>query len=657
MRLAIALVLLLTLTACDSERPEPGVVLEPKLTSSGSCGDLEEMIESAAIREMNADIDAIIDEIENGEDGGWDDIGIPSPAAAPTPAPAGGALDYTTTNTQERDVDEPDFVKNDGSRIFVLQGRLLIGLRSWPPESTRIVSETAIEGWPVSMLLDQNRLVVFSGVSVPGLGNAEYPSVWAPSQSNAVKITVLDVSSAVPRVVDEQYLEGSFLAARRNGSSVRLVSVAGKRGPALLYWPEKHVDWSSRSAARAAMEKVREENVRRIRGSVAADWLPRLFTASPGGLREVERECSSFAAADATTRLGFTTISTLDLSGPATDHRTLLARADLAYASSRFLYLAARHEWYRNRTQTKVREDHSYLFQYDLTADGRSVIPTGAGNAPGTILNSFSMDEDGGYLRVATTRRTWLGWRLKATSNGLSVLRASGGHLLQVGELTGLARDEQLYAARFEGQRGYLVTFRNIDPLFTLDLANPQQPRVVGELKVPGYSTYLHMLDPDHLLTVGREADASGRLIGGVQLQIFDVSRLDAPGLRHQYRLGSRSSSSEAEYEHKAFTYFASRALLALPYSDWSRARSYDFVSALELLRVTTATGIAPVGSIDHSDLVRGGNDTRYGFNPQIRRSILADDYVYSISQGGLKVHDTRQLSRTLVTIPFPEPR
>ncbi len=405
------------------------------------------------------------------------------------------------------------------------------------------------------------------------------------------------------------------------------------------------------------MERLREENLRRIRRSVAADWLPRAFTASPGGLIEVERECSSFAATDATTRLGFTTISTLDLSGPATDHRTLLASADLAYASSRFLYLAVRHEWYRNRTETNVREDHVYLFQYDLTADGRSVRPAGAGGAPGTILNSFSMDEEGGYLRVATTRRTWLGWQLKATTNGLSVLRASGGRLLPVGELTGLAHDERLYAARFEGPRGFLVTFRNVDPLFTLDLADPQQPRVAGELKVPGYSTYLHMLDANDLLTVGREATPDGRLIGGVQLQVFDVSSFATPAVRHQYRLGSRSSSSEAEYDHKAFTYFASRALLALPFSDWSKARPDGFVSALELLRVTAAAGIAPVGSIEHTDLVQGSDTSWPGFSPQIRRSILADDYVYSISQGGLKVHDTRQLSRTLVTVPFPEPQ
>ncbi len=661
MRPAIALCLLLISTACDSEPHSSELVTEPALTSAGGCADLEKLIEAAATREMNADIDAIIDDIENGTDDR--DVGVPTPTAAPSPAPAeGGARDYTTTNTQEAAVDEPDFVKNDGSRIFVLQGRLLIGLVSWPPESTRIAFTTWIEGQPRSMLLHENRLVVFSSVDLPGLARSDRPSepgIAVPpySSTNAVKITVFDVSSGTPAVVDEQYLEGSLLAARRNGGSIRVVTVAPRRGPTLLYWPESDTDWSSKSRARAAMERLREENVRRIRRSVLSDWLPRVFGAAPGGLAPVERECSSFAASNASTRLGFTPISTLDLSGLATRHQTLLAGADTAYASSRFLYLAVGHEWYRRRTETSVREDYAYLFQFDLTRDGGDVTPVGAGFTPGTILNSFSLDEEGGYLRIATTRRTWLGWRLKSTTNGLSVLHAAGGRMLAVGELTGLARDEQLYAARFEGPRGFLVTFRNVDPLFTLELADPQRPRVAGELKVPGYSTYLHMLDPNHLLTVGREATADGRLIGGVQLQVFDVSSLDAPAVRHRYRLGTGLSSSEAEYDHKAFTYLAARALLAMPYSDWSKAHVDGFVSALELLRVTTTGGIAPIGSVEHSDLLRASDPSRPDFAPQIRRSILADDYVYSISQGGLKVHDTRQLSRTLAAVRFPAPR
>ncbi len=659
MRRSLVFGLLLFFTACDSGGPSVDVVDAPALSGFASCQELESRIEEKAIREMNADIDRIIDDLDD-KDGGFDGgvVSLPAPSATAAPTENRGAGEYTTTNTQERDVDEPDFVKNDGSRLFVLHGRTLLGLATWPAETTRLVSQTRIEGQPTTMLLDRNRLVVFSAVSIPGLGTpgsprplpSSMPDIYMPS--NALKVTVLDVSSEIPAVLDERYLEGTFVAARRSGSSVRIVSSAGRRGPELLYWPEEEVRWSSRSAARAALERVRAENVRRIKASVLDDWLPRAFTGGSGGLRPVQRECGSFFATNASTRLGFTTVSTLELAGLGTRHATILSATDLAYASRDALYLAASHEWFRRRSETNVREDHTYLFQFDLASDPRDVRYLGAGGVPGSILDSFSMDEEGGYLRVATTRRTWLGWQLKSTTNGLSVLQAAGGRLLNVAELRGLARDEQLYSARFEGKRGYLVTFRRVDPLFTLDLGDPRQPRVAGELKVPGYSTYLHALGATHLLTIGREVSDDGRLVGGVQLQIFDVSNLAAPALQHRYLLGSRSSSSEAEYDHKAFTYFSSRGLLGIPFSDWSESRQYGFASTLELLRATAEAGIAPVGSIEHGDLVQGASRI-WGWNPQVRRSVMMDDYVYSISYGGLKVHDVRELSRALVTIPF----
>jgi beta propeller domain-containing protein len=133
------------------------------------------------------------------------------------------------------------------------------------------------------------------------------------------------------------------------------------------------------------------------------------------------------------------------------------------------------------------------------------------------------------------------------------------------------------------------------------------------------------------------------------------VTNFANPVVQFRHTLGTTSSaSSEASYEHKAFTYFASRHLLGLPFSDWSPARRSNFVSTLELLTVSPAGGIAEAGSIDHSDLVRGTEGYYPGWSPQIRRSVMMDDFVYSISYGGLKVHDTRNLSRAVATVPFP---
>jgi uncharacterized secreted protein with C-terminal beta-propeller domain len=660
MRRLIVLGLALAMFGCSSEPPAEKVVEETTLDGLSSCEDLEAEIEARAIREMNARIDAVIDSIEGRGDGNSYTDAPVAGAPTPTATPAPSANEYTTTNTQERDVDEPDFVKNDGSRILTLFGKKLVVLAAWPAEATHVQSVSDLEGQPLSMILSRDRLVVFSAVFLQGLGNSggygPLPAdvaYYAPS--NAVKVSLLDVSGDNQRVLDEQYLEGSFLTARRTGSTVRIVSTAAPRGPALSDWPEGRVDWSNRSAARSAMERVRADNIKRIKASSYKEWIPRILSpGGGGGLTETNRQCSSFFAPNVPTRLAFTTISTMDLGAGQPVHSTMLNGADAVYASPTSLFLAAQHDWTVHPSETQVREDHTYLFQFDLPSDPRPVRYVASGGVPGQLVDQFSMNEEAGHLRVATMSHTWLGWQLKSSSNDVYVLHASGGRLVRVGALTALARDEQLYAARFEAQHGYLVTFRTVDPLFTLDLADPQHPKVAGELKVPGFSTYLHPIDTTHLLTIGREVSDDGRSWGGVQLQIFDVSNFASPVLQHRLVLGSRSSYSDAAYDYKAFTYFASRGLLAIPFSDWSTARARGYKSTLEVLRATPRDGIVSLGSVDHSDLGQGSPyPVYYGWTPAVRRSVMMDDYVYSISSSGVKVSDTRDLSRTVSSIAF----
>jgi uncharacterized secreted protein with C-terminal beta-propeller domain len=656
--IAVPVVLaLLSLAACQAEKPDEDVREDSAARSLQGCGELDKQIKDQALRDMNARIDQLIAQLD--APGGGDVVfAVPgvSPSAAPAPAPEGrdSATDFTTTNTQEAGVDEPDFVKNDGSRIFVLHDRSLVTTVAWPPESARVESTFTIEGQPSQMLLYKSTVVVFSAVSLPQLGGVNdggpYPAAtiypgYAPS--NAVKVTVLDVSGTVPRVTYEQYLEGRFLNARRTDSSVRVVTVAPPRGPELRYWPDEDVNWSSKAAARGALERLRSKNAKTIKAASLDAWLPRVFEPAGQGLQQVPRDCASFFATNVPASFAFTTVSTLDLTDLARDHTTILNAADEVYASADALYLSARHYWFSVPSETQVREDHTYLFKFDIASDKRRVRYVASGGVPGHIVDSVAMDEEDGFLRVATTRQTWLGWRLQASTNNVFVLRSTGTELTRIAEISGLARDERIYSARFEGPRGYLVTFRQVDPLFTLDLSVPTSPRVAGELKVPGFSTYLHPIDRDHLLTMGRDTT-------GAQLQIFDVSNFASPTLQHRYVLGTASSSSEAESEHKAFTYFASRGLLAIPFTDYTAARSFRFSSTLQVLRATAAAGIIPLGSIDHGDLLQGTSSRGYfGWTPQIRRSVMMDDYVYSISYGGLKVHDTRNLSTPIATLVF----
>jgi len=652
-RLALmALPAMLGLLGCGKDGLEGQ---DPTLHAFQTCGELEAHLEAVATRRMNAQIDSYL----------ADDTGQVSPEVfdsrlAATPAP-GGASDYTTTNTQERGVDEPDYIKNDGSRIFVLQGQSLVGVDAWPPESLAVQSVTPIEGDASSMFYDGRTVVVFSTVyrqrpDGPLSVRLSYPSYRDYSRT---KVSVFDVSGAVPRLGYELFLDERYVTARKVGRVLRVVTASRELGPELRYWPEEDFDWRNASARRAAYERLRAANLKLIRSATLEDWLPAIDERRSGqSLATLTRECSAVHTASVDTAFGISTVTTLDLNrlGQGNTYTSVLSPVDEAYASRESLYLTARSYWnpFALRAPSSF-DNRTYLHKFDLQQTRPRYVASGS--VPGQIIDQFSLDERDGYLRVATHRGNsdW-GFTVGSNgSNGVSVLHAEQGRLVTVGEVAGLAPGEQLYSARFEGNRGYVVTFRQIDPLFTLDLRVPTAPRVAGELKVPGFSTYLHPVDAQHLLAIGREVGEDGRTMGGVQLQIFDVSNLAQPALQHKLELGSRHSSSEAGYDPKAFNFFANRGLLGIPFSDWTPAfRGGSYRSTIELFRVSTQTGIESIGSVDHSDIA--SEPGQAGWSPYIRRSVMMEDYVYSISWGGVKVNDVRALSQTIAAVPLPAP-
>jgi uncharacterized secreted protein with C-terminal beta-propeller domain len=651
------LALALAGASCGQD-PEDGIQDDAALRDFRGCAELEDYLKTAALKDMNAQIDAILD---NG--GGRylpteGRVGV-APTTVPAPAPTPAA--YTTTNTQEKDVDEADFVKNDGSRAFLLHDRQLVKLDTWPPESTRLAWTKQVEGYPTEMFLEGNRVVVFSQVNLApvfsrvGAGSpADRGCGLARTEqcSDGLKITVFDVAGAEPSVLFELYLESSYVSARRVGSSVRVVSTGGLRGPQLKYYLESYP--SNPDALKREYEKLRARNAALIRAASLEDWLPQSVEVVGGRARLLTPDCTQFHASTAPTALGLTTISALNLArlDAGALLTSVLSPAGQVYASKEALYVTLAHYW---RPGARGVQDHTYIHKFDIASDPLRTRYVASGGVPGHIVDQYSMGEEKGSLRVATTQSL-----LGTTTNGVHILQARGGRLEQVGFLAGLAPGEQLYSSRFMGDRGYLVTYRRIDPLFTLDLRDPRQPRQVGELKVPGFSTYLHPIDNDHLLAIGRETEDTGRgeRMVGLALQIFDVSDFANPRLMHKQVFGTWSASSEAENDHKAFNYFPARGLLAIPFSDWRASSNAGYSSTLELFRVSLAGGIAPAGSVDHSDLNRPSAYRGYYwyYSPRVRRSIMMDDYVYSISMGGVKVSRADDPGRTLVTVRLPDP-
>ena len=676
----LPLAILLVLPACDDARRD-GIRDDVTITRFRTCGDVLDHIHAQALDEMNAQIDEIL-EYTNQRVTTADGVNL----GAPTPTPAApteqrGAADYTTTNIQERGVDEPDFVKNDGSRIFLLHDRRLVSFQAWPPDQTRLLSAVRLEGVADQMFLTGNQLVVLSRVNLRrAFERAGLP--WPPPRAGSdrtvspltrpclegvcfnsydgSKLTVINVSGPEPRPLYESYHEGYVTTARRVGNAVRVVQTGALRRPLLQYYPDKPVDWRKPGEVRAAFEAIRQKNRRTIQDTRLEDWMPTVLEGNPeGALRAVPLPCGSFQAANAPVRLGLTDVTTLRLDQVADGIRpsVLLHDVSQAYASPEALYLTTPHYWRAAPGSRAGLQTHTYIHRFDLRSP-EDVRHVASGGVAGDVLNQFSLDEERGYLRVATVSQRWETPERAVSTNHVSVLSTQGGRLEVVGETQPLAPGERIFSARFEGARGYLVTFRQVDPLFTLDLRDPRQPRVVGELHVPGFSTYLHPMGADNLLAIGSDATETGR-VTGLQLQIFDVSDMANPRQRHKVVLGGPWASSEAARNHKAFNFFGSRSLLAIPLSDYTpAAQRYQFRSSLEVFRVDVNQGFSALGSVDHGDLADPVAYRGYpwGWTPTVRRSVMMEDFVYSISYGGLKVHSQADLGHAVVSIPLPEP-
>jgi hypothetical protein len=321
----------------------------------------------------------------------------------------------------------------------------------------------------------------------------------------------------------------------------------------------------------------------------------------------------------------------------------------------------------------------THIHKFDFTADAGFPNYVASGTVAGNVKDQFSLDDKDGYLRVATSEsRMYLdqdGKYLEPTFPGntsgpqdrpqivnhVFTMGVSGGWLDLTGDVGELAPNEQIYSVRFIAGRGYVVTFRRTDPLFVIDLTNPTAPTKIAELTIPGFSEYMHPLDATHLLTIGRAASSTGQA-QGLQLQIFDVTDGTNPVLAHKFTYSSSQyGTSEAESNHKAFTYFAEQGTLAFPYYAYAPNGSTTgggMHSSLELFHVDAGSGFAKLGSIDHTSLVASNPYGYCGgyYGPEVRRGVFLDNFVYSISYGGIIAKDINNLAGAGSQLALPSP-
>ena len=319
-------------------------------------------------------------------------------------------------------------------------------------------------------------------------------------------------------------------------------------------------------------------------------------------------------------------------------------------------------EFEKNREQTVINKIAIY--------DGK-IVPKASGTVPGTVLNQFSMDEYDGNFRIATTSRS-SGWFGGKSKNNVYVL---DGDLEIIGKLEDLAPGESIYSARFMGERCYLVTFRKIDPLFVIDLSDPTNPEVLGKLKIPGYSDYLHPYDENHLIGIGKETVESKTgdfsWYQGVKISLFDVSDVEKPKEIAKYEIGDRGTDSYALRDHKAFLFSRSRDLLVIPVllaeidevkypGGVSPSQHGDYVwQGAYVFELTAEDGFELKGRVTHADseqFIKSGWYYRESAT-SVKRSLYMDDVLYTISESKIKMNKLRGLMEiNEVELPYEDP-
>jgi uncharacterized secreted protein with C-terminal beta-propeller domain len=349
---------------------------------------------------------------------------------------------------------------------------------------------------------------------------------------------------------------------------------------------------------------------------------------------------------------GVLNISHFDLDQKSAIKSTgLLSNGWEVYSSQDNLYIAQSSGWWwwgwGGGTETAIHK-------FGLNGPNGDPAYVASGLVDGWLLNQFSMSEHNGYLRVATTDNQTVenpntGEWEQTGGNHVIVLEQKNGKLEETDSIRNLAPGERVFSARFMGDKGYVVTFEQVDPLFTFDLSNPYDIKMLGELKINGFSSYIHPMGPNHLLTIGQDATAEGQILG-VHLQIFDVTDMANPvrTFHEQISTGDWSSWSEAMWDHHAFTYHPGKEILAVPVNihEWNDHNGENF-SGLLVYKASSTTGFAELGRINHADLVStyhcGYSSVdcyEYNWWTSVRRSIFIEDNVFSISDMGMKVND-----------------
>jgi uncharacterized secreted protein with C-terminal beta-propeller domain len=525
--------------------------------------------------------------------------------------------EYSTTNVQVEGVDEADIIKNDGQYIYIISGNTVRIVKAYPADKMEELDKITFSDtdfFPSELYVDGNTLVAIG-------------TTYTVPTSRVYIFDIADKSNiTVKRHVE---FEGSYISSRKIDDTVYLVS--SKRiytyEPLPMYYDSKIEDLSP------------------VSGCVNVMYYPRI-----------------------TEDISYLTVAGIPVADENAEvsKQVVLGSGDNVYASTSNLYVAENKYNYGWRYYSSENSDEETTV-HKFSLNNADVKYVASGKVPGTILNQFSMDENDKYFRIATT----LGDVWSTDPPAKNNLYVMDENMNKVGSLEGLAPGEKIYSVRFMGDRAYIVTFKKVDPLFVIDTSNPKLPKVLGKLKIPGFSDYLHPYDENHIIGFGKDAvdasedEVSSRSLDfawyqGMKVAMFDVTDVENPKELHKVVIGDRGTDSPLLWNHKALLFDKAKGFMAFPVkvaevSDALKndpttpANTYgDYVfQGAYVYDVSIADGFTLRGTItqyDENEIKDKSGSYWYG-NKDIERIIYIGSNFYTISSETVTANKMTDLS------------
>lgn len=597
-----------------------------------------------------------------------DAVSEPAPVAAPSEPMTGGGEeknadqssdDYSETNTQVDGVDEADIIKNDGKYIYMIKGDTVRIVDAYPADTMKEVSKIVFgaKGFhPSELFVTDDKLVAIGQDYNYTYYDQPVDSKMAimPSHNQQQsKVFVYDITDrAAPKKEQEVAFDGYYHTSRRIDNQVYLVLNASPN-----YW-----------------------NLDAVKSP--ADLIPKMKDGDQAAVKMVDCDDIRYFPGHKTPQYLITASINIDDASASIPRNVFLGSSDNVYASKNNLFVASTYVDYDRFTDWDWTKDttESHVYSFDL--ENGKVDFNSRGHVPGRILNQFSMDQHENNFRIATTTGNTWNWNGEnSAKNNVYVLNEG---MKQIGALEGLAPGEQIHSARFMGDRLYMVTFEQVDPLFVIDLANPSAPKVLGQLKIPGFSEYLHPYDENHILGFGQETSVvkDNVRVAGFKMSLFDVSNVAAPKQKFVEVIGDQGTYSELLYNHKALLFDKEKDLIAFPIQIQELVKPADLqcgtytkdtcpssciqacipdgngqcsntagscvaptyeqyqntFSGAVVYNINLEEGFSERGRITHfTDAETQKGDYWYDYNKMIQRIIYIGENLYTIAQGGIK--------------------